>query len=167
MNRRYGLLLLVMLGTATLVAGVAAAQNVVRSSWGQVKAVYSDLAQTVEPQVSKPSLDRGVTPQGAAPVLGGYNLVKASAISTIYDRNDGDTDWLVTFDLPIRYCPAYRQVWAMTWYGAWYNQSGGVQLYSTGINGSGGLRMSFLFGRTRAIAYGIAMSPSNWALYYR
>lgn len=108
-----------------------------------------------------------VSRSSTAPVLSGYQMVKASQINSIYDRNGGDYDWLVTFNLPVNYCPAARRVFAMTWYGVWYEETGWVQLYSTGVNPNGTFRMSYLFGNGKAMAYGIYMSPSNWALYYR
>lgn len=49
MNRMWSRVILVTLGAAILVAGVADAQNVVRSSWGQVKSIYRpDAPQSVQ-----------------------------------------------------------------------------------------------------------------------
>lgn len=118
---------------------------------------------TQDQAITKPTTQQA----SAAPVISGYHMVKAAQITKIYDRNGGDYDWLVTFNLPVNYCPATRHVFAMTWYGVWYEETSQVQLYSTGLNSNGTFRMSYLFGNGKAIAYGIYMSPSNWALYYR
>ncbi len=137
------------------------------STWGAIKALYRGSREHAETVPEAGLRKSGAEPNAVAPTLSGYRMTKASIIYKFYDRAGGDWDYLIKFDIPVSSLPSDRRVWAMAWYGTWYDETSQVQLYEYGSNGNGTYRLQYVFGKGKARAYGIYMHPSNWALYYR
>lgn len=87
--------------------------------------------------------------------------IRCSGMVQVYDRNNGDYDWLLVFYLPVNYTPAWMKVWAQNWYGGLgtpYVQYHG----STVVNGQ--LRVKYLAG-SRVIAW-YGSDPNRYYLEY-
>lgn len=170
------LLALVAIGAwSTLsLAGPAAPQ---KSSWGQIKALYRAPMDTEASTAALPSADKsqpsqitrpGVNPMAVPPSFPGWSVVNAYDIGEIYDRNEGDIDWLVKFRIPGRTTkPRYYIVAAKNIWGVWNNWSANnyAQFYTSFPVGSS-YEMQFTVGKGKAWLLNVRMDPGNWALYY-
>ena len=127
--------------------------------------VVLPLAEENQPsRIARP----GVSSAAIPPSFPGWSVVNAYDIGEIYDRNEGDIDWLVKFRIPGRTTkPRYYIVVAKNIWGVWNNWSTNnyAQFY-TGFPVGSFYEMQFTVGKWKARVLNVSMNPGNWALYY-